>query len=73
MGGSKLLNQPSNFVLLCSEMNTLIESNSIHQELAKKYGWKLERWQDPLSTPIFNSKTWQWEKLDDNWGKITVL
>ena len=73
MGGSKKLDHPANFVLLCSEMNSLIESNWFHADLAKHYGWKLQRHQNPLEVPIFNSKTWQWELLDDNWGKITFL
>jgi hypothetical protein len=72
MGGSKLLDKPSNLVLLCSEVNGLIESNSLHRDLALHYGWKLERWQVPEESPVFNTRTWKWELLDNYYNKVTI-
>lgn len=72
MGGSKLLDRPSNLMVLCSEMNNLIESNWFYRDLAMMYGWKLERWQKPEDTPIFDSRLWKWFLLDNDFNRIEV-
>lgn len=72
MGGSKLLDKPSNLVVLCSEMNHLIESSGLHRDLALHYGWKLERWQVPEESPVFDSRAWAWFLLD-NAGNRTII
>lgn len=72
MGGSKLLDRPSNLMVLCSEMNGLIESNDFMATLAKHYGWKLERWQKPEETPIFDSRLWKWFLLDNDFNRVEV-
>lgn len=72
MGGSKLLDRPANLIVLCSEMNSMIESNWFHALLAKQYGWKLERWQVPEDEPVFDSRLWQWFKLDNEFNRIPV-
>jgi len=58
MGGSKDLDRPSNIIVLCSEANGLLESNSKFAELGRKFGWKLERWQKPESTPVYMGNGW---------------
>ncbi len=58
MGGSKDLDRPSNIIVLCSEANGLLESNSKFAELGRKFGWKLERWQEPESTPVYMGNGW---------------
>lgn len=72
MGGSKLLDRPSNLMILCSEMNSLIESNHFMADLAKHYGWKLERWQVPEETPIFDTRLWEWFLLDNDYNRVKV-
>lgn len=72
MGGSKLRDQPSNFVLICSLMNHLIEADDRWSQLAKRRGWKLESWQDPLTEPVFDSLSAKWFMLDDDFGRSEV-
>ena len=66
MGGSKLLDIPSNIICLCANYNGLIESSLEAAEEARGYGWKLRPHQDPMLTPIFNRNTNQWEYLDND-------
>jgi hypothetical protein len=72
MGGSKLLDRPSNLVILCSRMNFLIEADASQAEIAKTYGWKLERWQKPEKEPVFNRMTHRWLLLDDEFGTKVI-
>jgi len=70
MGGSKLLNNPSNLVLVCSLFNGQIESSAPHAEFARKMGLKLSSWEDPKEVPVyFGGRYWL---LDDNWGKLEL-
>jgi len=48
MGGSKLLNRPSNLIVLCSDLNSRIESDAEVADYARQNGWKIDRWQDPF-------------------------
>lgn len=66
------MDRPANLIVLCSEMNSMIESNWFHALLAKQYGWKLERWQVPEDEPVFDSRLWQWFKLDNEFNRIPV-
>lgn len=72
MGGSKSRDVPSNIIVLCSWMNGAIESDHRQSALAKRYGWKLESWQDPLKSPVYDTLTKQWKLLDNNFG-VTVI
>ncbi len=72
MGGSKILDRPSNIIVLCSEMNSLIESNWLYREVAIQYGWKLERWQIPEEAPVFDTRLWQWFRLDNDYNRVVV-
>lgn len=60
MGGSPELNVPSNIICLCSYMNGLIESSSEAAQMARDYGWKLTRAQDPILTPYWNANHGSW-------------
>lgn len=68
-GGSKTLNKPSNIVVLCSLMNNLIESDSKAAEIARKYGWKLARWQNPAEEPVFDVIRQEWLILFDDFSR----
>lgn len=69
MGGSKLLDRPSNVMVMCSELNGLIESNADLAAQAKAYGWKLERWQSPEDTPIYDRATGEWFLLTNEYTR----
>jgi hypothetical protein len=70
MGGSKLLDKPSNIIVFCSEANGLLESNASFAELGRKFGWKLTRGQSPETTPVFMGN--DWFLLDNNYNKFKV-
>lgn len=72
MGGSKKRDVPSNIVVLCSEMNTAIESNAATAEMAKVWGWKIETWQNPLTELVYDMPKGEWVLLDDKFGRIVV-
>ena len=72
MGGSKLLDRPSNVITLCAHMNGLIESDATLAQVARKYGWKLERWQSPEETPVYDRGTGQWFLLANDYTRKAV-
>ena len=72
MGGSKLRDQPSNYVLICSVLNGLIESDSKAAEMAKRYGWKLSSWENPAEIPVYDALSATWFLLDDDFRRIVV-
>ena len=68
MGGAKKLgNLPSNILTVCAWLNTQMECDAYTAQQARDYGWKLESWQDPISTPYFNLITGEWILLADNY------
>jgi hypothetical protein len=44
-----------------------MECDAYTAQQARDYGWKLESWQDPISTPYFNLITGEWILLADNY------
>jgi hypothetical protein len=71
MGGSKnpKVHAASNIITFCSDHNGKVESNSIALLRAKRLGWKLESWEDPLKTPAFHMVTGEWYVLHDNYTR----
>lgn len=69
MGGSKVLDIPANIIVFDSVRNGLIESDPQWAEQARNYGWKLESWQDPLTSPVFEVMTATWWMLDNEFGR----
>jgi len=67
-GGSKKLDRPSNIVVLCSVMNGLIESDSTLAEMARGYGWKISKWEEPSEVPVYYPAARAWFLLDDDFG-----
>lgn len=67
MGGSHKKHKPSNIIVMCSWFNGQIEANAKAAELARVMGWKLESWQDSLTTPFYCEG--KWYLLDDNFGR----
>jgi hypothetical protein len=71
MGGFKAGDVPSNLVLLCSEMNGLIESSASHAEVARVFGWKLSKWEDPKLVPVRDTLTGTSFLLKDDWTRYS--
>lgn len=69
MGGSKLLDRPSNIIVMCSLMNSIIESNADAANLAIHYGWKLRRSQKPEEEQFFDMATRQWYLADNEYKR----
>lgn len=70
MGGAKRSgNLPSNILTVCYLLNTLMESDADTAKQAREYGWKLESWQDPSSTPLFDLRTGEWILLSDDYQR----
>lgn len=72
MGGSKKRDVPSNIVVLCSELNDQIERLVFYRDLALNFGWKLNTWQDPKETPVYDMQKKQWFLLNDDFGRIVI-
>jgi hypothetical protein len=65
MGGSKILDRPSNIIVLCSVLNGLLESDSKWAARAVEYGWKLRAGSQPDETAVFYPTLSCWVMLDD--------
>lgn len=72
MGGSKRKDNPANLVILCSRFNGAIESDPEQAALARRYGWKLASWQDPLDEPVYDALAGKWFALDDGFGRKMI-
>lgn len=69
MGGSKAKDVPSNVVVLCSNLNGLIESDAMFLQVAKENGWKLESWQNPLTEPYYDLRNGKWFEINNNFER----
>lgn len=67
-GGSKKLDRPSNIIVLCSVMNGLIESDPKLADMARQYGWKISRYQEPSDVAVFYPAANAWFRLRDDFG-----
>lgn len=72
MGGSKARDVPSNIIVLCSRLNQQVEDNAEVAAKARKLGWKLQSWQDPLSEPFWHFRL-GWVMIDDGFGLIPIV
>lgn len=72
MGGSKARDVPSNVIVMCSAMNTAMESDSKSAEMARRYGWKLRSYDDPAEVPVYYQTLSAWVRLDDQYNLILV-
>jgi len=73
MGGSKRRNSPANLLVLCSEINGLIESDANWAATAKRFGWKLEQWEDPEIAPVYDVPIGVWSVLDNEMNRFVLL
>jgi hypothetical protein len=70
-GGSKALDVPSNIVVLCSQANLLLESNSTFAALGRSLGWKLTAGESPLTVPV--NINGRWYLLNNDYQRVEVL
>lgn len=73
LGGSKLADRPSNLLVLCSWLNSAMESDAEVADFAKVNGYKIERWQNPESVPVWYASEGRWYYLDDFFGREVGL
>jgi hypothetical protein len=72
MGGSRVRDVPSNIITLCASMNSLIESDDRSASLARLHGWKLNSWDNPLLSPVYDTMTGLWYLLDDSYDRVVI-
>lgn len=71
-GGSKKRDVPSNIIVFCSQANSLAESDAVFARSARRFGWKLSSWQEPLAEPVFDAVSGLWWLLDDTYGRVSA-
>lgn len=72
-GSPKSLSRPSNIVVLCALMNGLIESDAKAAQTARRYGWKLSKYQNSAEQPYYDLVAGQWFLLGDDFTKGQLL
>jgi 5-methylcytosine-specific restriction endonuclease McrA len=72
-GGSKSAANPSNYIVLCSAFNTLIESDAKAAGIAKRYGYKISRYDNPSEKPVYDLVAGAWFILNSDWTKGQLL
>lgn len=68
MGGSKVLDNLQNVILVCSEYNGLMESDAGVANEARDLGHKLSKYIAP-SEPVYDNVLHKWYALDTKGGK----
>ena len=53
-------------------MNNAIEADAKQATRALENGWKVSRYIDPKTVPVFDAKLKRWFMLDDNYGRQEV-
>jgi hypothetical protein len=71
-GNGSVLNRPSNLIVFCAEANTLIESNADWADRARLFGWKLSRWADPSTTPVYDLPNAIYCILGDDYSRVEL-
>jgi hypothetical protein len=72
MGGSKLADVPSNLVLICSMLNGQLEADERYYQQGLQYGWKVSKWADWRTIPVYDAMTGVWYLLNDDWTRNVV-
>ena len=69
MGGSRNLDNPANLLTFCNIGNAAMESDADFAERARRLGWKLSRWDDPLQVGFFDENAGLWFKLTNTFAR----
>ena len=56
-------------MVLCAMMNGLIESDAKAAATARRYGWKLSKWDNPAEKPYYDLLNGKWYLLGDDFTK----
>lgn len=67
-----MMDNSSNLILLCSLFNGLIESDAKAAGMAKRYGWKLSRYDRPNESPVYDMVAGAWFLLNDDYTKVQL-
>lgn len=73
MGGSKLLDVPSNLLTFCNIGNAALESDADQAATGRYNGWKLSRWDDPLGTAFYDVTDGMWWLVDNTYGRRRAI
>lgn len=73
IGGSKVLDNPANLILLCWFSNFEMEASSRAAKSAELAGWKVSRYTDPKTVRVFHYPSGEWFLLDDLWNRHQVI
>jgi hypothetical protein len=73
MGGSKEMDNAANLILLCWFVNFEMEASDKKAREAEKYGWKISRYADPTSIPVWHYPSQSWILLNDDWGSSIII
>jgi 5-methylcytosine-specific restriction endonuclease McrA len=73
MGGSRLLDMPSNLLTMCNISNSAMEADPLQAEIARLNGWKLSRWQDTLTTPVWYRDQGRAYLLNNTYGRERAI
>lgn len=68
-GGFKGGNKPSNLLVMCARANQLMESDHDWARLARTYGWKISRYDDPSEIPVWYPLEGRWFLLNDEFER----
>jgi hypothetical protein len=71
-GSPKSLGKPSNVLVLCASMNFLIEADAEAAATAKRYGWKISKYDNALEKPYYDLVAGRWYLLSDDFTKIDL-
>lgn len=73
MGGSRERDVPSNVVVLCANLNGLIESDQVWADVALSNGWKLRSGQNPVDSPYYDLRVGRWYYVDNLFNRIAGI
>jgi hypothetical protein len=73
MGGSKEMDNAANLILLCWFVNFEMEASDKKAREAELYGWKISRYADPTSIPVWHYPSQSWILLNDDWGSSIIV
>ncbi|MGY2747247.1 hypothetical protein [Arthrobacter sp. UYCu723] len=73
MGGSKLLDIPSNLLTFCNISNAAMEADPELAAQARYNGWKLSRWDDPLGSTFYDVTDGAWHLIDNTYGRRRAI
>jgi 5-methylcytosine-specific restriction endonuclease McrA len=73
MGGSKLLDVPSNLLTFCNVGNAALEADASAATYGRMNGWKLSRWQEPEGEVFYDVTDGAWHLLDNTYGRRRAI